>query len=71
MMAHYASFNVHSVMVQDKQYFQGMERLLTKQALSLVTNDVCARVCLAPVQMNSRFCTSGTLRPLMWVGDMH
>lgn len=51
MMAHYASFNVHFVMVQDKQYFQRMERLLTKQQLSFETNNfVC--VCV------SRTCTN-------------
>lgn len=31
----------HFVMVQDKQYFQTMVRLLTKQQLSFETNDVC------------------------------
>lgn len=53
MTAHYASFNVHSVMVQDKQYFPRLERLLTKQQLSLETNDV-RRVCLCV----SRTCTN-------------
>lgn len=47
MTAHYASFNAQFVTVQDKQYFQRMERLLTKQQLSLVTNEcVCvSRTC--------------------------
>lgn len=40
MMAHYASFNGHFVMLQDKQYFQTMIRLLTKQQLSFETNGV-------------------------------
>lgn len=46
MTAHYASFNVHFVMVQNKQYFQRTETLLTEQLLSLVTNYVCvSRTC--------------------------